>query len=73
MNVITDPYFRIPATASDFGSALYAVNARFDVPTGPDVEYEVVRVEIKGKSKAAPALNYKSGVASMWGRIKSSR
>lgn len=72
-NVITDPYFRIPATASDFGSALYAVNARFDVPTGPDVEYEVVRVEIKGRSKAAPALNYGSGVTSMWGRVKSPR
>jgi hypothetical protein len=73
VNVITDPYFRIPATASDFGSALYAVNARFDVPPGPDVEYEVVRVEIKGKSKAAPALNYKPGVTNVWGRIKSSR
>ena len=46
--VITDPNFRVPATIAEFGSALYAVNARFDVAPpfdpAPDVEFEVVRV-----------------------------
>lgn len=41
---ITSPHFRIPTTIAKFGNALYAVNARFDVSPGPDVEYEVVRV-----------------------------
>jgi hypothetical protein len=45
---ITSPDFRIPTTAAEFGHALYAVNARFDVvPPGnpaPDVEFEVIRV-----------------------------
>ncbi len=47
--VITDADFRVPSTIAEFGNALYAVNARFDVadPTvpNPDVEFEVVRVE----------------------------
>jgi hypothetical protein len=47
-HVITDPDFRIPATAAQFGPALYAVNARFDVAPpdvpSPNVEFEVVRV-----------------------------
>lgn len=46
--VVSDPIidgdFRIPTTVAEFGNALYAVNARFDVTPGPDVEYEVVRV-----------------------------
>lgn len=45
---ITDPGFRIPATIGEFGSALYVVNARFDVAPpdvpSPTVEFEVVRV-----------------------------
>jgi hypothetical protein len=41
--VITNPAFRIPTTVAEFGNALYAVNARFNTPPGPDVEYEVVR------------------------------
>jgi len=45
---ITSSEFRIPTTAAEFGNALYAVNARFDVaPPGlpaPGVEFEVVRV-----------------------------
>jgi len=45
---IESSQFRIPTTAAEFGSALYAVNARFDVaPPGqpaPNVEFEVVRV-----------------------------
>ena len=50
---ITDPSFRIPTTAAEFGSHLYAVNARFDVaappfpgspPADPSLKYEMVRV-----------------------------
>jgi hypothetical protein len=41
---ITNPLFRIPTTIARSGSALYAVNARFDTPPMPDTEYEVVRV-----------------------------
>jgi hypothetical protein len=46
--VITDPAFRVPATAAAVGPALYAVNARLDVASpiepAPTVEFEVVRV-----------------------------
>lgn len=42
---ISDSDFRFPTTIAEFGNALYAVNARFDVPNPtPDTEYEVVRV-----------------------------
>lgn len=41
---IASPNFRVPTTIAEFENALYAVNARFDVPPGPSVEYEVVRV-----------------------------
>jgi len=41
---ITDPAFRVPTTVASFGRYLYAVNARFGVTPGPDVEYEVVQV-----------------------------
>lgn len=44
VSVITDSNFRIPTTVADTGLSLYAVNARFDVQPGPDVEYEIVRV-----------------------------
>src|SRR6266540_2449215 len=42
--VITSSLFRVPTTIARFGSALYAVNARFDTVPTPDTEYEVVRV-----------------------------
>lgn len=46
---ITSPAFRVPATVAEFGSWLYAVNARFDVAPppapAPSVEFEVVKVE----------------------------
>ncbi len=45
VDVLTDPDFRIPTTITSQGSRLYAVNARFDVAPGPNVEYEVVRVD----------------------------
>jgi len=44
VDTLTDPDFRIPTTIAEFGDALYAVNARFDVPVTPDTEYQVVRV-----------------------------
>ena len=42
---ITSETFAFPTTAALFGSALYAVNARLDVAPGPDVPYEVVRLQ----------------------------
>lgn len=45
VGTITSPDFDIPTTVAEFGSHLFAVNARFNGPTGPDVEYDVVRVE----------------------------
>lgn len=45
VDTITDPAFRIPTTASAFGSSIYAVNARFDTTPTPDTEYEIVRVD----------------------------
>lgn len=44
VRTITSPDFRVPTTAAIFGSSLYAVNARFGTPPGPDVDYDVVRV-----------------------------
>ena len=44
--VITDPSFRIPTTAALRGRDLYLVNARFGTTTGPDVDYDVVRVRL---------------------------
>jgi hypothetical protein len=43
--VLTDGDFDVPTTADLFGPAVYAVNARFSTPPGPDVAYQVVRVE----------------------------
>lgn len=42
--VITDSDFDIPTTADKFQNWLYAVNARFSTPPGPDVNYDIVRV-----------------------------
>jgi sugar lactone lactonase YvrE len=41
---ITSPLFRVPTTLAEFGNRLYAVNARFGTPPGPNVDYDVVRV-----------------------------
>ncbi|RZS30589.1 hypothetical protein EV193_116110 [Herbihabitans rhizosphaerae] len=41
---VTSPALRIPTTGDLFGSSLYVVNARFDTPPGPDVDYDVVRL-----------------------------
>ena len=43
--IITDDAFRVPTTVTRKGSTLYAVNARFGTPPGPNVEYEVVGVK----------------------------
>jgi sugar lactone lactonase YvrE len=42
---ITDPAFRVPTTVAQFGTWLYAVNARFGTPPTPDTEYEAVKVD----------------------------
>jgi sugar lactone lactonase YvrE len=42
---ITDADFRVPTTVARIGNALYLPNARFGTPPGPNVDYEVVRVE----------------------------
>ncbi len=41
---ITDPAFDVPTTVAGFGSALYAVNARFGIGDPANAEYDVVRV-----------------------------
>jgi sugar lactone lactonase YvrE len=42
---ITHPKFDIPATVAGFGGSLYAVNARFNLPTpAPTDTYSIVRV-----------------------------
>jgi sugar lactone lactonase YvrE len=44
-HIITSAAYDVPTTAALFGDSLYAVNARFSTPPGPDVEYDVVRVD----------------------------
>ncbi|HYN28365.1 MAG TPA: hypothetical protein VES95_00635 [Dermatophilaceae bacterium] len=39
---LTDPDFAVPTTVASFGGSLYAVNARFGLPTGP---FAIVRVD----------------------------
>ena len=41
---ITDPELDVPTTIARHGSRLYAVNARFGTPAGPDTKYDVIRV-----------------------------
>jgi len=43
-HIITDAAFDIPTTVTEFGSKLYAVNARFSTPPTPTTEYSVVQV-----------------------------
>ena len=44
MRTITHPDFDVPTTIDEHGGNLYAVNARFTTPPGPDVPYWVTRV-----------------------------
>ncbi len=41
---ITDSEFDVPTTIAEFGSSLYAVNARFGIENPGEAEYDVVRV-----------------------------
>ena len=42
---LTNGALAFPSSIALFGGSLYAVNARFNVPRGPSVEYDVVRVQ----------------------------
>jgi streptogramin lyase len=42
--LVTDPDLDVPTTLAEFGSNLYAVNARFSTPPMPDTGYDVVKV-----------------------------
>jgi sugar lactone lactonase YvrE len=42
---LTDPALDVPTTVASFGSALYAVNSRFGIPSPETATYSVVRVE----------------------------
>lgn len=44
VRVITDPRFDVPTTVAEFGSYLYAVNARFGTSNPENAEYSVIRV-----------------------------
>jgi len=44
VDTITNSSFDVPTTIAEFGSSLYAVNARFSTPPTPDTEYQVVKV-----------------------------
>ena len=46
VDTLTSPNFDVPTTIGRFGSALYAVNARFSTPPTSDTEYNVVRVDL---------------------------
>jgi sugar lactone lactonase YvrE len=56
---ITNQGFDVPTTVAAFGSTLYAVNARFSTPPGPDTEYTVVKVSIR---RPAAHTNHGSGL-----------
>jgi sugar lactone lactonase YvrE len=45
---VKSPNFDIPTTIAIFGSALYAINARFTTPPTPDTPYTIVRVDRHG-------------------------
>jgi len=52
VQIITHPEFKIPATATLFGSRIYAVNARFDIAPppifagpSPDVGFDIIGVD----------------------------
>jgi sugar lactone lactonase YvrE len=45
IDTITDDNFDVPTTLANFGSRLYAVNARFGTPPTPTTEYTIVQVQ----------------------------
>lgn len=46
VDIITQSNFDVPTTIGRFGSALYAINARFGTPNTPTTPYNIVRVEL---------------------------
>lgn len=44
VGTITDDDFDVPTTVTEFGSSLYAVNARFGIADPANADYDVVRV-----------------------------
>jgi sugar lactone lactonase YvrE len=44
VDTLTDPDFDVPTTIAFTAGSLYAVNARFGTPPGPDTRYDIVRV-----------------------------
>jgi sugar lactone lactonase YvrE len=42
---LTDPDFAVPTTIARQAGRLWAVNARFGTPPGPDVRYDIVQVD----------------------------
>ena len=44
LRTITNPDLDDPTTIDEHGSRLYAVNARFSTPPGPDVPYWVTKL-----------------------------
>jgi sugar lactone lactonase YvrE len=45
VETITDAAFDVPTTIAEFGSRLYAVNARFGTPNTPQTTYNIVQLE----------------------------
>lgn len=45
---ITDPDLDVPTTATFAAGRLYAVNARFGTPPGPDVDYWITKLHVRG-------------------------
>ena len=45
VETITNAEFDVPTTITRFGSALYAVNARFGTPPTPTTPYSIIRIE----------------------------
>jgi hypothetical protein len=41
---LSDPDFKVPTTIDDLGRRLYAVNARFNVPSPDTAEYQIVQL-----------------------------
>lgn len=44
VRLLTSPNLQFPSTIARLGNTLYAVNARFDVTPGPDVQYDVITI-----------------------------
>jgi hypothetical protein len=47
VGTLTRPELDVPTTTAVYRGGLYAVNARFGTPPGPDVRYDVVRLPLR--------------------------